>query len=388
MNLLVIAPHYKYFIKNQVEALAQYFSEIHIAIRYNPLTELSPFIQFWSKSEHFKKYSKKNLVDYTNLPENVKIHLIPIYYFIPDGSNKSIGNKIFNKMGKWIDKGKINFDLIHAHFTWPFGYIGVRLKQKYGKPVIITIHENSEWFNHEVNKNQPFITMTWSNADALIRVNRKDVPILKRYNKMVYAIPNGFSPSFQQIDKTIARKNLTLPLDVKIIFSLGNLIKRKGFNYLIDAIKQVCKYQDNLICFIGGAGPEQRSLQKQIDRLNIRDKVKLLGFVSNESLPLWMNAADIFVLPSLSESFGIVQIEAMACGKPVVATRNDGSEEIITSEDYGLLVEPGNADDLAEKILIALDKEWDREKIRKYAEQFTWENIAKEIVKISEQIME
>jgi len=101
----------------------------------------------------------------------------------------------------------------------------------------------------------------------------------------------------------------------------------------------------------------------------------------------WMNVANIFVLPSLSESFGVLQIEAMACGVPVVATRNGESEEIITSEDYGLLYEPGNPDDLAEKILIALEKEWDREKIRKYAEQFTGNNIAKKVVEVYENIL-
>jgi len=69
---------------------------------------------------------------------------------------------------------------------------------------------------------------------------------------------------------------------------------------------------------------------------------------------------------------------------PVVATRNGGSEEIITSEDYGLLCEPGNPDDLAEKILIALEKEWGRERIRKYAEQFSWDVIARKILQIYE----
>ena len=100
-----------------------------------------------------------------------------------------------------------------------------------------------------------------------------------------------------------------------------------------------------------------------------------------------MNACDLFVLPSLSESFGVVQVEAMACGKPVVATRNGGSEEVITSDDYGLLVEPGDPDDLAEKILVGLDREWDREVILAYAERYTWENVAKEIVGVYEQVL-
>jgi len=95
---------------------------------------------------------------------------------------------------------------------------------------------------------------------------------------------------------------------------------------------------------------------------------------------LWMNACDLFVLPSLRESFGVVQIEAMACGKPVVATWNGGSEEVIISDEHGLLVEPANPDDLAEKILVALNREWDRETILTYAEGFSLEAISSEIV--------
>ena len=116
-------------------------------------------------------------------------------------------------------------------------------------------------------------------------------------------------------------------------------------------------------------------------------KVKLLGSIPGDILPLWMNACDLFVLPSLSESFGVVQIEAMACGKPVVSARNRGSEEVVISEEHGLLVEPADPGDLAEKILVALDREWDRERILGYAERFTWENIAKDITRIYTKVL-
>ena len=116
-------------------------------------------------------------------------------------------------------------------------------------------------------------------------------------------------------------------------------------------------------------------------------RVKLVGGRAHDEIPIWMNACDLFVLPSLRESFGVVQIEAMACGKPVVATYNGGSEEIITSADYGLLCEPANPGELAEKILIALDKEWDCDKIGEYAEQFTWENITEEIVAVYKSVI-
>jgi glycosyltransferase involved in cell wall biosynthesis len=114
----------------------------------------------------------------------------------------------------------------------------------------------------------------------------------------------------------------------------------------------------------------------------LKDYIELVGGKPHDEIPIWMNACDLFVLPSLRESFGVVQIEAMACGKPVVATYNGGSEEIITSEDYGFLCEPANPKALAEKILTALDKEWDREKILEYAERFTWDNIVKEKLNI------
>ena len=79
--------------------------------------------------------------------------------------------------------------------------------------------------------------------------------------------------------------------------------------------------------------------------------------------------------------------EALGVGLPFVGTAVGGVPEIITSEDYGLLYPPKDPKCLAEKILIALEKDWDREKIRKYAEQFTWENIAKKIINIYTQVI-
>ena len=194
---------------------------------------------------------------------------------------------------------------------------------------------------------------------------------------------NGFdSLKYKFIPKDDARHKLGLKKDLNIIFNVGRLYEEKGQKYLIDAIKEVVKTRKNVLCIIGGSGPLRENLQNQINDLNLQDHVLLIGFVPDELLPFWMYACDIFVLSSLSESFGIVQIEALACGKPVVATYNGGSEEIIVSNNYGYLVEPKNSIDLAKIIGNALETKWDSQCIKRYSEQFAWENVAKDIISV------
>ncbi len=379
-SLLVISPIYPNqdesvitgtFVKSQVDELKQHFKKVIVVV---PVLRSFGFLE---QDKLCKDYTYDNVDVY--YPRSI---YIPIVWL----SKILIDNRL-QVVERCIEEHHLQFDLIHAHFTWPSGYIGVRLKEKYGKPVVTTIHENGDWFDQEVGMDHPLINTAWSGADALIRVNQKDVPVLKHYNEQVYSIPNGFSPAFHPIDTAVARERLGLPGDVKIVFSLGNLIQRKGFNYLIDAMEQICNQRDDVFCFIGGAGPERGSLQRQIDRLHLGEKVRLLGSVPGDQLTLWMNVCDFFVLPSLNEGNPTVMFEALGCGKPFVGTKVGGVPEVIASDDYGLLVEPADPEDLAEKILVALDREWDREAILAYAERFTWENIAKEIMGVYKQVL-
>lgn len=152
-------------------------------------------------------------------------------------------------------------------------------------------------------------------------------------------------------------------------------------------MKNVVNVRTDVLCFIGGRGPLKEKLEKQIKELGLQDHVKLLSFIPSEKLSLWMNAADLFVLPSLSEGNPTVMFEALGVGLPFVGTAVGGIPEVIISEDYGLLCPPANSKCLAEKILIALEKKWDREKIRKYAKRFTWGNIAKKLLKVYEELL-
>ncbi|RLI52395.1 MAG: glycosyltransferase family 4 protein, partial [Candidatus Thorarchaeota archaeon] len=381
LRVLVIAPFYDSFpfVGELIDATSKYVEHIDVLIHHNYLAELAPYIPH-PYFRWVERFTKKNLAGLKPKPKNLKVHVLSTLYFTPDGRNRGLGDKLYRKFSRYIKEHNLEFDIIHAHMHWPQGYVAVKLGEEFDVPTVVTIHatqtdlspilslQNSSKYDH--------IHFVFRNASALIRVNQKDIPALKRFNSNVYYVPNGFNPDrVGAMSKSEARATLGLPEDKKIIFSLGNLVERKGFQYLIVAMKGIIKDRRDITCFIGGDGPFKNELEKLIKKSKLQENVKLLGYVPDEQLKYWMNAADLFVLPSLSEGNPTVMFEALGVGLPFVGTAVGGVPEIITSEDYGLLCPPADSECLAEKILIALEKEWDREKIRKYGEQFTWDNI-------------
>lgn len=377
MNLLVISntfPNHdntyvgNLFVKEQIKYLKKYFDNIYFV---SPV----PYgIGYLRKTKH-EKYEFDNVKVY--FPRYLNF---PPFYFW----NRDLWIYFEMKtIKKLIAKEKMKFDLIHAHYTWPSGVVAVEMKKEFKVPVVITEH-TSTTFRNAIENKDPIYLKTWKACDAIIRVRKGDICdfIMLGINKdKIYHVPNGYDPNkMKNVSKQSSREKLELPQDKRILFNLANLVPCKGHRYLIEAIEEVLNIRKDILCIIGGKGPLKKSLEKQIKPM--KNFIKLLGFIPQNEIQYWFNAADIFVLSSISESFGIVQIEAMACGKPIVATINGGSEEIIISEDYGLLCEPAKPKELANKILIALEKDWDREKILKYVKRFTWDNIAKEIMEI------
>jgi glycosyltransferase involved in cell wall biosynthesis len=307
-----------------------------------------------------------------------------MYLPLPWGYRR-LGDKHFRTVEGAIEKFNLQFDIIHAHFSWSAGYVGAKLKEKYDLPLVITVYENQKWFIEEYESGNEDLYWAWEMADTLLRLNQADIPLLERFNSSVMHMPIGYdSAKFYPIERAKARKHLSLPSDREILFSLGFLKEKKGFRFLIDAMNYIADCRDDTICFIGGGGPLRNDLQRQIENLELNDRVKLIGYLDHEGEDIrhWYNACDLFVLPSLSESFGVVQVEAMACGKPVVATFNGGSETVIQSEKHGYLTDAGNSRALADTILSALNKDWDETEILGYARQYAWENITEAITDI------
>ena len=386
MNLLVITPAFPdkdnnfnggSFVKNQLEPMKKIFHEIIV---------ISPVLF----SIHLLK-SDKFCEDYSY--DNVRV-FFPRCIYVPwslqkiSKFNTLLWDNRLNAVKNTILKYHIEFDLIHAHFTWPSTYIGGKLKKEYGTPVIATIHEDSGWLNEELSIRNRHIEDAWRSADALIRVNKKDVPALICYNPEVHSIPNGFGQNFHMMDTKECREALHLPQDKHLIFSLGALESRKGFSYLIEAIKILVEKRTDLVCFIGGSGHQKQQLQRQINDLNLEEHIHLIGFVPDETLSLWMNACDFFVLPSLNEGNPTVMFESLGCGKPFIGTYVGGISEIITSDQYGLVVKPGDAQGLADALTRALSIEWNREAIREYAEQFSWDAIANDVLHVYSHVLD
>jgi len=388
VNLAVICHSYSNFQKDPIDILAPRVSSVNVFVRVNPFSELGKYLSI----PQLERFSSAYKIDLTGTPENVQVSPTPIWYLPTDRDYKRLGERHYAHVKSLIKERGTKFDLIHAHFTWSAGYAGARLKEEYDVPFVVTGHgydiyslpfKDDEW--------RAKIEYVLNTADHIITVSQSNLACIQKLDVStpVTVIPNGFrSDLFYPRDSLECRKALNLPQDKKIILTVGNLEPVKGQRYLVEAVQRIIRERKNILCVIVGAGKVRTALERQIRSLGLEDYILLAGGKPHDEIPLWMNACDLFVLPSLRESFGVVQIEAMACGKPVVATRNGGSEEIVISEEYGLLVEPADSEDLAEKILVALDREWDSEVLLAYAERYAWEKIAKEIMTIYQGVLE
>ncbi len=381
-RLMVLSDHYLTFVKDQVELVTKAFAHTDVYVRYHPATEISRILP----DPRLKAFRKDSLIDRENLPVNVSIHPLPLFYLPCDHQFKRAGKRYYNAVENRLQRSGTYPDLIHAHFVWPNGFVGAKLKEEYGIPFIITAHGYDIY-------DLPFRDAEWKErieailnvADVVITVSNSNRECAEKLDVTtpVKVVPNGFRHDlFYPMIRETCKNALNLPVGRKIILSVGNLMEVKGHVYLIDAMSEVIRKRMDVLCLIIGRGELKHKLEEEISSSGLEQYVHLIGGKPHGEIPLWMNACDLFVLPSLRESFGIVQVEAMACGIPVVATRNGGSEEIVIPGKTGLLCAAGDSQGLAECIVRALDTPWDAGAIAKEARFYSWENVGKEILRM------
>ncbi len=385
-NLLVISHSYNAFQKDTIDSMSTNFDKVDVLVRSNPLAEIGNIIPM----NRFENFRKCNLISKFT-PANVRVVRTPIMYLPFDRSYKNLGERHYQSVKRTINRSRGGFDLVHSHFLWTSGYVGAKLKKDLGIPFLVTAHGFDIYslpFKSEYWRNK--IEYVLNSADHIITVSQRNLRCIEKLDvsTKVTVIPNGFRTNlFYPRNSSECRKILNLPQDKKIILTVGNLEPVKGQKYLVDAIKMVNSEKKDAICLIVGEGRLHHALKRQIHSLGLDNIIMLIGGRPHEDIPLWMNACDLFVLPSLNEGNPTVMFEALGCGIPFLGTRVGGVPEIIISEDYGYLVEPADSNDLAQKILTSLNRAWDKKMILAYAERYDWANVSKEIMRVCEQLL-
>ena len=278
------------------------------------------------------------------------------------------------------------FDLIHAHVALPDGYAGALLGQRLGRPLAVTIHGQDAYVTTERNQHCR-LAVIWAltQADQVIVVsgplNRTLEERLGPELPNTQVIHNGVS-----LDK-VFQGAIDQRGGDKAVLTLGYLIERKGHRYALEAVARLLVRHLHLRYKIVGRGPLQNSLKKLSKKLGLEGVVEFLGFVPNDELPRLLASCDFFVLPSWDEAFGIVYLEAMANGKPVIGCQGEGIEDFVEHGKTGLLVKPRDVDSLVEALDFLLSHPEEARAMGERArelvlENYTWEKNVEKTIEI------
>ena len=263
---------------------------------------------------------------------------------------KAAGTMIAPEMISYLKKHCGEYDIIHIHHPDPMAALALRLSGYKGR---VILHWHSDILSQKflLSFYRPLQNWLIHRADTIVGttpVYVKESPWLKDVQDKCTYVPIGIDP-VETTGEDVIRSRYP---GKKIVLSIGRLIPYKGYEYLIDAARLL---PDDYRVVIGGTGPLQDQLERQMKENHLEEKVSLEGYIKDGGLGAYYGAADVFVMSSTmkTEAFGIVQIEAMSCGVPVVSTRIPASGVAWVNEDgvSGLTVPPGDAKAIAEAVI-------------------------------------
>jgi glycosyltransferase involved in cell wall biosynthesis len=270
--------------------------------------------------------------------------------FLPAGIR--LGNKLASQL---------SFDVVNTWFAIPSGIVGSAVAKKNGIPHVLTfiggdIYDPSKWYSpHQFYPAGLAVKRVLRQADSHVAISTDIVGRAREhfgFDEPVDVIPLGIhEPQFQQ--KT--REELGLDTSEKYIVAVGRLVRRKDYPTLLKALRSVGREDTHLILL--GDGPERDNLATLASSLGIADRVHLKGFVSDELKYQILSNSDVFALISLHEGFGVVYLEAMYCGLPVIAADQGGQIDILHDGHTGRLVPIGDEDAIANSIGEILENE-------------------------------
>jgi glycosyltransferase involved in cell wall biosynthesis len=385
------------FVKSLSEYLAKLGHEVHILAPYDPMVKDNDETPVKVHRFRYAWADRLCLIGHgRSLEADVKVRtgvylLIPFYFAI----------------GLWrllILTLKQNFDIIHAHWVLPSGPIGAIIGALCKLPLVISLH-GSDIFVAEKNKLFAEIARkTFAKAKGVIACSKD---LANRAMKLglvpgkVWIIPYGVDiHKFGREDgnRMNLLKKLGIAPDEMVVLSLGRLVYKKGFEYLVRAIPYVIANFRNVKFVIGGMGPLQGQLRLLSKELGVNEHLLLPGAISWDEVPRYMDMCDVFVVPSIKDHKGNINglpnvlLEAMASGKPIVASKIGGIPDVIDHERNGLLVNEKDPKELADAINCLLASPSLRRSLgsaakEKAKHELNLEHIAKTTIEIYKRVM-
>jgi len=380
------------FIKQQLKSLIKQHCKIKI---------ISPV-------PYVPKLFRTNLrrKEYSHISRTIFTEGIPIYcprYIRAPGSwfhgisCYTIYYGIIREFNKIIEEFQPH--ILHTYTITPDGYAGLMFRKKYRFPVICSLLGSD--INVYPNYKPLTLNLTKkaiSNIDQLISVSQslkfvaESIALPKREIEVVYmgCDINKFINN-KESRKNIREKLYISPKEVVLLF-VGSLLKQKGIFDLVEAFNQTYKKYKNLRLIFVGKGFAYSEIVNKLNELQFKNKIYIVGEKSHNKIPDWLNASDIFVFPSHSEGLPNVVIEAMACGKPVIATKVGGIPEAVQDGKSGILIEKGDIKALSNAINYLIRNKQIRismgNKGRKIVEEkFTWNKSSKILRKIYDEVL-
>ena len=354
------------FVRDQVRAVARQRPGWRIAVSVWGQDET--VLELRRPLSTFSRLRRRGLWSRSEYPEapNVIVSAAPVLHWTPRLLSGRF-NAILAANRENLLRGQDrlgDFDLIHAHASFPAALVAMELASELGLPFVVTEH-TGEALRHRLQRAQigrRALGEALRRANAVIVVSETLARRLRRAGvSAIDVIPNV-------VDENFFTPATPFRSEAPRVFALARLVDGKGIAQLIAATALLRRSDFPLELRIGGDGPRRRQWERNAHGLGLRGAVSFLGSLSREAVREEMRACSCFVLPSESESFGVVCVEALACGRPVVATRSGGPEEIVTERD-GVLVPPRDVDSLAEGIRTVLTHRYDAEAIRAGAVQ-------------------
>jgi glycosyltransferase involved in cell wall biosynthesis len=283
------------------------------------------------------------------------------------------------------------YDVINTHFAVPSGPAGQYISDKYGIPNVLTIHggdifdPSKSLSPHDTVGLKQTVRKMLKKADRVIAASSDSKSNAEKYyevDRKIDIVPLGIRPAAHS---TKSRQDLGLPADKYIFSTIGRLVKRKNIEDLLHIIKEI-QISTPSVLLIMGDGPEKNFIETRIRDLRIEDSARLLGRVSDEQKYEYLDASDGYLSTAIHEGFGIVFLEAMECGLPVICYDRGGQRDFLKNGRTGYLVELGNKTEFVSRLIKLLESPSLRADIRshnkEYVKEYYIENVAEKYLSI------